>query len=224
MSIDLVIDLYSGFQFPGELRALNRTAASVVDGVIVAIGSYRGQTDCALALHAQVPVYCIDARIESIDDPVPFGDADRPFWMRNILDLGLAEKVRPVNLPSTVVASVWSEPIGLLFIDASHDYASVAADIAAWLPHVVAGGLIAFHDNNKPGVMQAVQEVIDLLETVEICDITSIYRLRAGMKLGEAAASVDVYALVEAGEPLPERDTFTKNPPKPIKTKVSKSK
>jgi predicted O-methyltransferase YrrM len=48
----------------------------------------------------------------------------------------------------------------VVFIDADHGYESVKADIAAWLPKVIAGGIIAGHDFafQHPGVMQAVQE------------------------------------------------------------------
>jgi predicted O-methyltransferase YrrM len=48
-----------------------------------------------------------------------------------------------------------------VFIDACHDYASVARDIELWLPKVIKGGIIAGHDYseaNWPGVVQAVQE------------------------------------------------------------------
>lgn len=171
MSIDLVIDLYAGFHFPGELRMINRLADSVSDGAIVAIGSYRGQTDSALALHAHVPVYAVDTHTPS--DDYPFGDADRTEWMRNILNLGLSAKVRPINLPSLIVASVWTEPIGFLWIDGNH--AEAKADLEAWLPFVVPGGLIGFHDNNRETVMAAALGRDDLTE-IERCDLTTIYR------------------------------------------------
>lgn len=186
MSIDKVIQLYSGFHFEGELRMLNRLADGITSGVIVSIGSYRGQSDCALALHAHVPVYCIDVRIESNpegeDEYIPFGDADRPIWMRNILDLGVGEKVRPINLPSAVVASVWTQPIMLLFIDASHDYASVKADLEAWLPHMSPFGIIALHDNNKPGVVRASKDLLGKYEIIEQSDITTVYKLKSSTK------------------------------------------
>lgn len=179
MSIDKIIHGLSGYnatmQHEGELRALNRLADGVQEGVIVAVGSYRGQTDCALALNAHVPVYAIDNRAGSVGEDTPFGDVDRPYWMRNVLELGLGEKLRPINLLSLQVAQVWTQPIGLLFIDGSHDYESVRDDLNAWLPHVVNGGIVALHDTHMQSIRRAVQERDDLVE-IERADITRCYR------------------------------------------------
>jgi hypothetical protein len=179
MSIDQVIHMYSGFHHEGEIRMLNRIAAGVTDGCIVAIGSYRGQMDCALALHAQVPVYAIDDRGGSVGEDFPFGDEDRTHWMRNVLTMGLGAKIRPINLLSEQAALVWDKPIGLLFIDGSHDYESVTTDLKNWLEFVVSGGLVAFHDvtnPDTPGVARAIAEYADCLELVEEADLTQVYR------------------------------------------------
>jgi len=40
----------------------------------------------------------------------------------------------------------FSEPIGLLFIDGDHHYETVKRDIAGWVPLVVPGGRVLFHD------------------------------------------------------------------------------
>lgn len=170
MSIDRVIALYSDYHWEGELRALNRIADSVTSGVIVAIGSYRGQSDCALALHAHVPVYCIDPRVAP---GTHYGDVDRPYWMRNVLDIGVAEKVRPVELPSLQVAKFWTHPIGLLFIDGDHDQAG--EDLNAWMPHVIDGGIVAMHDSNFAPVILSVAGRTDLVE-IERSDRTRVYR------------------------------------------------
>jgi len=40
----------------------------------------------------------------------------------------------------------FKDPIHLLFIDGDHDYKAVVGDIAGWVPKVVPGGIVAFHD------------------------------------------------------------------------------
>lgn len=189
MSIEQIIHLYDDnpdhFHFEGELRALNRLGASVQPpNVIVEIGSYRGQSTCALALHAQVPVYSIDCHVNGPDDfkadgaPL-FSSEDRKIWMENVLRIGRAEVVRPIELPSLLAAQVWGDmpPIGLLFIDACHEYECVRADLELWIGYLASGGLLAMHDNNKPGVMQAIEEIASQLELVEVADVMSVYKL-----------------------------------------------
>ncbi len=57
--------------------------------------------------------------------------------------------------------------IDFLFIDANHTYEYVSRDIAAYLPKMKKGGIIAGHDYNMshPGVIQAVNEAF--VENVE---------------------------------------------------------
>ena len=176
MSIDKVINFYHGFHFEGELRMLNRLADGIHEGCIVAIGSYRGQTDCALALHAHVPVYAIDSRMGSVGEDFQFGDEDRTHWMQNVLALGLGAKIRPINLDSYEVGQMWHQPVSFLFIDGSHDDESVWNDLKAWLPHVIEGGLVALHDSNSADVIRATERWHQYLELVEVSDITSVYR------------------------------------------------
>lgn len=47
-----------------------------------------------------------------------------------------------------------------VFIDGSHDTASVLADLRAWLPKVKTGGIIAGHDINQHCVQDAVLNVL----------------------------------------------------------------
>lgn len=48
----------------------------------------------------------------------------------------------------------------LVYIDADHSYEGVKRDIEAWVPKLVPGGVLAFHDYANPdyGVNRAVQE------------------------------------------------------------------
>lgn len=50
-------------------------------------------------------------------------------------------------------------PVDALFVDASHEYVDVKADLEAWLPKMKPGGIIAGHDYEAwPGVKKAVNE------------------------------------------------------------------
>jgi hypothetical protein len=193
MSIDLVIHNMLGYEsqtmhFEGELRMMNRICDGIHEGVIVSIGSYRGQMDCALALHAHVPVYCIDQRSPSRGEDTPFGDIDRVYWMQNILAMNVGHKVRPINLSSELVGKIWTQDISLLWIDGSHDTASVLADLDAFVPCCGSGSLIAFHDANTPGVMAAIEDMKDSLELVEMADITAVYKLVDRVSVPEGLA------------------------------------
>jgi hypothetical protein len=50
------------------------------------------------------------------------------------------------------------QPIDLLFIDGSHDYEDVLADIDMWTPLLADEGIVAFNDPYAPGVNRALRE------------------------------------------------------------------
>ena len=55
------------------------------------------------------------------------------------------------------------ESLDLVFIDASHGYPLVKADVNSWLPKVRKGGILCGHDYDHlkfPGVKQAVDEIL----------------------------------------------------------------
>ena len=49
------------------------------------------------------------------------------------------------------VGKEWKLPVSLLFIDAGHDEGNVRPDTEIWLPHVVPGGIVAWHDYGGTG-------------------------------------------------------------------------
>lgn len=109
-------------------------------GVIVEIGSWKGKSTVCLGLGsregASVPVYAVDPHAD-----YRFGD-----FRNNVERAGIAELVRPVASLSQPAAGEFDEPIELLFVDGAHEYDLVLEDFEKWVPKVVDGGWVAFHD------------------------------------------------------------------------------
>jgi predicted O-methyltransferase YrrM len=109
-------------------------------GVIVEIGSWKGKSTVCLGLGSQagasVPVYAVDPHADH-----RFGD-----FKNNVDRAGIQELVRPVASRSQAAADDFDEPIELLFVDGSHEYDLVLEDFEKWVPKVVDGGWVAFHD------------------------------------------------------------------------------
>ena len=161
------IQLIEGLVKPSEGKRLNELASQVTEGVIVEIGSYKGLSTCYLAIDAKVPVYAIDvwdsgifydpvraARFNVLETFAAFCD--------NIKALGV--KVEILKGRSSEIAKIWTQPIGMLFIDGCHSYRGCKADFVDYSPHIIPGGFIAFHDYNEdggrfPGIKQFVDEL-----------------------------------------------------------------
>jgi predicted O-methyltransferase YrrM len=162
--------------------------AEVANGPIVEIGCYRGRSSIALACGASANVS--SPKVFSIDPHEVFegelggrfGPDDRPAYYRNLVASGFAAKVSLINLPSTKVASIWDQPVGLLFVDGDHRYEAVRQDLEAWAPKIAPSAVIAFDDASAPGPRQVIAETLDsgsfkLLRSVG--KITALKRIAA---------------------------------------------
>ena len=124
-----------------EGEALYELARSCTGkGVIVEIGSWKGKSTVCLGVGSQdgeaVPVYAIDPHAD-----YRFGD-----FKTNVERARIAELVRPIAALSQPAADDFVEPIELLFVDGSHEFDLVLEDFEKWVPKVVDGGWVAFHD------------------------------------------------------------------------------
>ncbi len=83
---------------------------------------------------------------------------------KNVLDCGFAEKITLIISDSVRAARLFGDAsLDWVHLDARHDYASVRADIEAWLPKVKAGGWLSGDDYDArkwPEVVQAVSELL----------------------------------------------------------------
>jgi predicted O-methyltransferase YrrM len=129
------------------------------EGFIVEIGSMMGKSTSVLAYASKSKnrekVVAIDHFAGSIehqvgqgfevDDVAKFGTTYHSF-KRNMESMGVNDWVIPVVSSSEEVVNIWSRPIRLLYIDASHDYDNVKKDFLRWSPFVCSGGIVVFDD------------------------------------------------------------------------------
>ncbi len=69
-----------------------------------------------------------------------------PVFRDTIVSAGLEAEVVAIVGTSRTVARVWNTPLAMLFIDGGHAEDLAQADYDDWAPHVMSGGVLAFHD------------------------------------------------------------------------------
>lgn len=83
---------------------------------------------------------------------------------KNVLDCGLEDTITLIISDSVSASRLFSDgSLEWVHLDARHDYASVKADIEAWLPKVKAGGWLSGDDYDEqkwPEVVKAVNELL----------------------------------------------------------------
>jgi predicted O-methyltransferase YrrM len=146
-----------GWLTEGQAQMLYRTAARVAPGeAIVEIGSHCGRS--TVILGSAKPRY---VRLIAID---PYTDARwgggstaLARFEANVASHGLEREVEQIRQFGAEAGRRWDgEEVGLLFVDGAHDYASVDADLRAWLPHLSPTATVLMHDAySSPGVTRA---------------------------------------------------------------------
>ena len=154
-----------GFMPDDEGGALHRAgvaAASSGLGPLLEVGTYCGKSAVYLgeaARMAESVLVSVDHHRGSEENQAGWehhdaevvdrrsGRMDTLPWARRTLEAaGLEGAVILAVGSSTAVASVWSTPLSLLFIDGGHAANVAWADYRAWTPHVAGGGWLAIHD------------------------------------------------------------------------------
>jgi predicted O-methyltransferase YrrM len=152
-------------------RELARAATSFnARGKIVEVGCWLGRSSsyvAGLCRARDLTLVCVDAWTGSSDrfdaqyrELLARRDIEAEF-RRHLDALALAADVRRTT---SLAAAATFEPgsVDLVFLDASHDEPAITADIAAWLPTLRAGGILAGHDyrDDHPGVVAAVDHAV----------------------------------------------------------------
>lgn len=125
-----------------EGALLYRTAKECTGkGVIVEIGSWKGASTIWLGKGSKagsnLEVYAIDPHTE--------GNTFSEFT-NNIKKANVSDIVVPIVKTSEEAEKDWNMPVEFLWIDGNHEYEYAKLDFDKWFPHLVVGGIIAFHD------------------------------------------------------------------------------
>lgn len=163
-----------GWLSESEGRALARLADSKD---VLEIGSYCGRSTICLARTAR-RVECIDTW-DGRGTPTP-RDTFRTF-RANLERFGVEKKVYAYYGSTEQIAPDLPESsYDLVFVDGAHDLASVHTDILHACRVLRPGGLLAFHDYQRPCDPEVTQAVDDLLaeggELLELIDTLAVVR------------------------------------------------
>lgn len=133
----------------------------------VEVGSWKGQSAAFLAVEIinsskNIELYCVDTWKGNNEeghknDPDVVDNTLYERFLSNVQPLNSV--IKPIRLPSIEAALTFEDnSVDFVFIDASHEYEDVKADLNAWYPKIKSSGVFAGHDYRWPPVMQAVDE------------------------------------------------------------------
>lgn len=136
-----------------------------VDGRFVEVGSWQGRSFGlmhSLTRDKSPKLFAVDtfkgSPLENVHTVIveANGGTIRHLFDANMRAIGATDFMVD-ELPSIEAAAQWEpQTLDAVFIDGAHDYFSVRQDIAAWLPKIKPGGIIAGHDINETDVIKAV--------------------------------------------------------------------
>jgi SAM-dependent methyltransferase len=173
MSLERALAI-SGWMTEAELFYLATTASRSQQ--IAEIGSWQGRSTRALADHTCGIVCAVDTWKGSAEEWHIAELKDKPLnWLFNTFCANMSDlsNVLPYQMTSLEAAEHFltaGTRFDFIFLDASHDYENVAADIRAWQPLLCPDGIFAGHDYNPPtfpGVVQAVHELVPRFRVLE---------------------------------------------------------
>ncbi len=129
---------------------------------VIEIGSWLGSSTRFIAklLPEKGMVYAIDTWKGTAIEEATLKDPRIPIlyqlFLSNVKHANLTHKITPIRMESLEAARSITIKADLIYIDASHDTASVYNDIIAWVPHLKEGGVMTGDDWNAPSVQAGV--------------------------------------------------------------------
>jgi predicted O-methyltransferase YrrM/2-polyprenyl-3-methyl-5-hydroxy-6-metoxy-1,4-benzoquinol methylase len=142
----------------------------------VEIGSWKGKSAAFMAVEIansgkNIRFDCVDPWPDQPENPQEYFETF-PDLYKTFLDnvAPVRDYINPIRkLSDEAVALYEDNSLDFVFIDGNHDYEFVKKDILNYLPKVKPGGILAGHDWQLPGVVQAVTETLGR-EVTETCN------------------------------------------------------
>lgn len=135
---------------------------------VVEIGCWRGKSSTFLAVEIinsgkRIKLDCVDTWKGSSEHNLDSESAQEELYISFLKNIEpVRDVINPIRTTSLWAVSLYKdESLDFVFIDASHDYDNVSKDIAAWIPKVKKGGILAGHDYAEgtwDGVVKAVND------------------------------------------------------------------
>jgi cephalosporin hydroxylase len=155
-----------------DFGALYDAQVARVEGpaAFVELGCWRGKSSCfmAEAIKASgkpIRFYCIDIWTGTPhhkwmrDTAARAGGDMLGLWRDNLQRAGVLDFATPIQEDSARAARHFADgSVDFVFVDADHRFENVVADVRAWRPKLVAGGVMAGHDFDMPDVARAVRQ------------------------------------------------------------------
>ncbi len=168
----MVAEEIHGWMHPEELAWLRGLALR--SSVLVEIGCWQGRSTHALAECCPGVVFAVDHFLGSPGDcdwdlatALQSGawEEARKAFLANLAPFIAEGKAFLIELPSDRAAEhlavvLKHRKADAIFIDGDHSYEAVRGDISRWLPLLRSGGTLCGHDLDRPGVSQAVEELL----------------------------------------------------------------
>lgn len=183
MNIDKALKI-DGWMRPSELAWLAEAASN--HQRICEVGSWMGRSTRALVDNTSGSVMAVDTWKGSDEQKHKDLLAGKPedwlfrTFVDNIAGPYKAKAVWALPVTSLEAAKIFTQDglsqyygreakFDMIFLDASHDYDNVKADIAAWMPLLELGGLLCGHDfsSSWPGVVRAVREGVPHVDVMK---------------------------------------------------------
>jgi len=141
----------------------------------VEVGSWLGKS--AILMARLIEASGKSVRLTAVDT---FAGAEGDIWQANVVKkhggsqgqreafeenlkrYNVSHLVTILQLPSVVAAQRFDDrSLSFVFIDADHAYKAVRADIVAWLPKLIPGGVLAGHNYEQPEVADGVTDELE---------------------------------------------------------------